>query len=308
MGHGSARIARAVGVHPTDHPRPGPRRRHDHQPAAARRDHRRLRRLVGQARPRTHPLRTRRGHRRPQTRHRRELVRRRRPRRRPARHPRLPAPLRAGNPPPAPAPPPTSTRPHSSREGRAHDRRRTHDLGLHPRGPRRHWNATATAAATTSTPARPSDSSATWPASTRAPWTLPAAATSWCRHPGRSAPQPPGQPPRRHRLGRRGQDPAGRARRSRRIQAGPGRDCADCADQSCTTCQWRLQAADAYDQLAGQMIQAAEASAARQRAPDHAAPAQRRAARGRRQGGRTVTWHRTALAPCTTGQPRPVTA
>ena len=26
--------------------------------------------------------------------------------------------------------------------------------------------------------------------------------------------------------------------------------CADCADQSCTTCQWRLQAADAYDQMA----------------------------------------------------------
>ena len=26
--------------------------------------------------------------------------------------------------------------------------------------------------------------------------------------------------------------------------------CADCAGQSCTTCQWRLQAADAYDQLA----------------------------------------------------------
>ena len=48
--------------------------------------------------------------------------------------------------------------------------------------------------------------------------------------------------------------------------------CADCADQSCTTCQWRLQAADAYDQMAGQMIHAAEASAARQRAPDHAAP------------------------------------
>ena len=48
--------------------------------------------------------------------------------------------------------------------------------------------------------------------------------------------------------------------------------CADCADQSCTTCQWRLQAADAYDQLAGQMTHAAEASAARQRAPGHAAP------------------------------------
>jgi hypothetical protein len=48
--------------------------------------------------------------------------------------------------------------------------------------------------------------------------------------------------------------------------------CADCADQSCATCQWRLQTAGAYDQLAGQMIQAAEASAARPHAPDHAAP------------------------------------
>jgi len=47
--------------------------------------------------------------------------------------------------------------------------------------------------------------------------------------------------------------------------------CADCTGQSCTTCQWRLQAADAYDQLAGQMIHAAEA-AVRQRAPGHAAP------------------------------------
>src|SRR5580704_12372212 len=48
--------------------------------------------------------------------------------------------------------------------------------------------------------------------------------------------------------------------------------CADCADQSCTTCQRHLQAADAYDQLAGQMIHATEASAARQHAPGHAAP------------------------------------
>jgi len=48
--------------------------------------------------------------------------------------------------------------------------------------------------------------------------------------------------------------------------------CADCTGQSCPTCQWRLQAAEAYDQIAGQMIQAAEASAARQRAPGHAAP------------------------------------
>ena len=48
--------------------------------------------------------------------------------------------------------------------------------------------------------------------------------------------------------------------------------CADCAGQSCTTCQRRLQTADAYDQLVGQMIHAAEASAARQHAPGHAAP------------------------------------
>jgi hypothetical protein len=48
--------------------------------------------------------------------------------------------------------------------------------------------------------------------------------------------------------------------------------CADCTDQSCATCQWRLQAADTYDQLADHMVQAAESSAARQRAPDHAAP------------------------------------
>ena len=48
--------------------------------------------------------------------------------------------------------------------------------------------------------------------------------------------------------------------------------CADCADQSCTICRWRLQAADAYDQMAGQMIHAAEASAAGQHAPGPAAP------------------------------------
>ena len=46
--------------------------------------------------------------------------------------------------------------------------------------------------------------------------------------------------------------------------------CADCADQSCTTCEWRLQTAGTYDQLAEQMTQAAEASASaiRQRVPD----------------------------------------
>jgi hypothetical protein len=47
--------------------------------------------------------------------------------------------------------------------------------------------------------------------------------------------------------------------------------CGDCGEQPCTTCQWRLQAADAYDHLADQMIQATEASATQQRAPGHAA-------------------------------------
>jgi hypothetical protein len=49
--------------------------------------------------------------------------------------------------------------------------------------------------------------------------------------------------------------------------------CTDCADQSCTTCQWRLQAADAYDQIAAEIIQAAETPATRQHAPGHAAAA-----------------------------------
>jgi hypothetical protein len=40
--------------------------------------------------------------------------------------------------------------------------------------------------------------------------------------------------------------------------------CAECADESCTTCQWRLQAADGYDHLAAQLIQAADPSAAPQ--------------------------------------------
>jgi hypothetical protein len=48
--------------------------------------------------------------------------------------------------------------------------------------------------------------------------------------------------------------------------------CADCAGRSCTTCQWRLQAAEAYDQMADRLIHAAEASATRHRASGHAAP------------------------------------
>ena len=89
-----------------------------------------------------------------------------------------------------------------------------------------------------------------------------------------TAPQPPGPPDQDAVIVSADQvrtllaalDDAAESKRDR------AETCADCADQSCTTCQWRLQAADAYDQLAGQMIQAAEASAARQRAPGHAAP------------------------------------
>ena len=33
--------------------------------------------------------------------------------------------------------------------------------------------------------------------------------------------------------------------------------CADCADQSCGTCQWRLQAASAYDQLTTRLLETA---------------------------------------------------
>jgi hypothetical protein len=48
--------------------------------------------------------------------------------------------------------------------------------------------------------------------------------------------------------------------------------CANCADRSCTTCQSRLQAADTYDQMAGRMIPAAGASGAPRRALGRAAP------------------------------------
>ena len=113
-----------------------------------------------------------------------------------------------------------------------------------------------------------------WPGSTRAPWTLRPAATSWCRHPRRRHRSRPARPARTPSSSRPTQvttllaalDDAAEYKRDR------AETCADCAGQSCTTCQWRLQAAEAYDQMAGHMIHAAEASAARQRAPGHAAP------------------------------------
>jgi hypothetical protein len=69
--------------------------------------------------------------------------------------------------------------------------------------------------------------------------------------------------------------------------------CADCTGQSCTICQWRLPAADTYDQLAEQMMRAAGASAARPRAPGYGAADADGPPRGRRPGGRTVTGQAT---------------
>jgi hypothetical protein len=51
--------------------------------------------------------------------------------------------------------------------------------------------------------------------------------------------------------------------------------CADCTDQSCGTCQWRLQAAESYDTLAAHLLERTDASRAAQaqaeRATDHEA-------------------------------------
>jgi hypothetical protein len=48
--------------------------------------------------------------------------------------------------------------------------------------------------------------------------------------------------------------------------------CADCADQSCGTCQWRLQAAETYDRLTVQILQAVEAHAASGGQPEPGSP------------------------------------
>ena len=48
---------------------------------------------------------------------------------------------------------------------------------------------------------------------------------------------------------------------------------ADCADETCLTCQSRLRDAQAYDRLAGQILHAADPSAAaQQRGPDRVEP------------------------------------
>ena len=66
MGHGSARIARALGVRETTIQELVRGDARTVSPQLRDADHRPVRRLVGQTRPRTHPRRTRRRHRRPQ--------------------------------------------------------------------------------------------------------------------------------------------------------------------------------------------------------------------------------------------------
>ena len=119
-------------------------------------------------------------------------------------------------------------------------------------------------------PARPSGSSATWPGSTRAPWTLRAGryVTVLVIPAGGTSRPDPHRPGRRHRLRPdRGHDPSA-ALDDAAEYSGTGRTCADCGRPVLPTCQQRLQAADTYDQIAGRMIHAAEASAARQ-TPGH---------------------------------------
>jgi ferredoxin len=75
-----------------------------------------------------------------------------------------------------------------------------------------------------------------------------------------TAPQPPGQPAvivpaDQVKTLLTALDDAAEYRRDR------AEACSDCAGQSCTTCEWRLQTAGAYDQLAEQVTQAASASA-----------------------------------------------
>ena len=54
--------------------------------------------------------------------------------------------------------------------------------------------------------------------------------------------------------------------------------CADCPDQSCLACQARLQDARTYDQMAGRLLQTAEATRAAARQPARARrPARRQA-------------------------------
>ena len=117
MGHGSARIARALGVRETAIRQLVRGDARTIRPEAARRRRRPVRRLVGQARPRPHPRRTRRRHRRPQQAPSPGTGAPPPPWTTTSSTPPATGPARAGNPPPAPASPPTSARPPAAAGG-----------------------------------------------------------------------------------------------------------------------------------------------------------------------------------------------
>ena len=224
-----------------DHPQARPRRRPHRQPPAAHRHHRRLRRLVGQTRPRNAPLPS-------------------------AARPPPPAnvpspgtgappppwtttcstppatgPGRAGNPPPAPAPPPTSARRPASTGRAAHDQRRPLHLGIDPRRARGPGTPRLPPVRQPAHRPRPSARSSTSPTSTTAPATSPTATTRR-RH------RTPGQDHLAPRQTTRSSSPTPKSAPSSRaldIAADYKRDraaaCADCADQTCVTCQSRLR-------------------------------------------------------------------
>ena len=186
-------------------------------------------------------------------------------------------PGRAGYPPPAPASPPTSTRRPATTGRAAHDQRRPPDLGIHHRCPRR-----------PGTPRLPPRRQRAHRPGHRA---HPRRRPHLRGHPGcprgsyvvvpssqPAAPQPPGPPAAalvsadQVKILLAALDDAADYKRDR------AETCADCADQSCTTCQWRLQAAGAYDQLAGQMTpgrRGLRPPATRARPPRHPALAGR---------------------------------
>jgi transcriptional regulator with XRE-family HTH domain len=209
-----------------------------------------------------------------QTRHRRELVRRRRPRRRPARHPRLPARVRLEtrhrhrHRPRHP-----SARPPQKESPMTNDDRMTWGFifevldVLDRHGYRRSDNQhTGQAIGLIRDVAHVYEG------------TIDAPHSAYVAVP----PSPPAAPPP---PGRAGQDAVvltsadvSTVFAALDIAADYKRDraaaCADCADQTCLTCQSRHRDAHAYDQMAARILRAAEASAAAgQRGADRAEPA-----------------------------------
>ena len=138
--------------------------------------------------------------------------------------------------------------------------------------------------------AGPSSSSATWPTSTKAPRTTQSGPPS-TRHPPRRAPEPPGPDSRDAVV-----IPASDLKTvliALDIAADYQRDraemCTDCPDQSCPACHTRLRDAQAYDQMADRMFQAAAAAPAAHHGHTDPADPHRPSSARSRQGGRPVT-------------------